>query len=389
MRTLTAPDRPAATDRPTARGRWIWAVSGLVTIAALSVPVAVIVTRAPDHGQGPPESAVPSRTVTVASTVTSLNVASYGSPIRVTTGPVRHVTVGESINYDPGNGAAPAVTDQVSGGRLTLAAPACATSDCSVAFTVTVPSGVAVTADSDGGNITVTDAAGASLDSGGGNVQASHINGPVYISAQGGGITVSGVTSLTGTSLDSGGGPIDASQINGPLTASGEGGSVTAANISSPTGTNLDSGGGPINATGIDGPLTVTAEGGSVTLNGLTGDLQADTGGGPFSGESVAAAKVSIIAEGGSAGLTFSTAPANVFVGTGGGPATLTFDRAPTTVTVNTEGGSATLNVPGSPYSVTADSEGGTQTVDVLTAPGARRSLNVSTGGGPLEIAPR
>lgn len=351
MRTLTALDRPAAIDRPAVRGRWIWAVSGLVTIAALSVPVAVIVTRGPDNGQRPPASAVPGRTVTVAATVTSLSVASYGSPIRVTAGPVRHVTVRESLYYDPANGAAPAVTDRVSDGRLTLAAPACAMSDCSVGFTVTVPSGIAVTADSDGGNITVTDAAGANLDAGGGSVQASHINGPLTISAQGGGISVADVTS--------------------------------------PTGTSLDSGGGPINATGIDGPLTVTAEGGSVTLNGLTGDLQADTGGGPFSGESVAAAKVSITAEGGSAGLTFSTAPANVFVGTGGGPATLTFDRAPTNVTVNTEGGSATLNVPGGPYSVTADSEGGTQTVEVPTAPGAQRSLTVSTGGGPLDIAPR
>ena len=105
-------------------------------------------------------------------------------------------------------------------------------------------------------------------------------------------------------------------------------------------------------------------------MNGLTGDLQADTGGGPFSGESVAAAKASVITEGGAVGLTLSTAPAYVFVGTGGGPATLTFDGAPTTVTVNTEGGSATLNVPGGPYSVAADSDGGSQTVDVLTAAG-------------------
>ena len=45
MRTLTAPDRAPAVDRPTARGRWIWTVSGLVTVAALSVPVTLIITR--------------------------------------------------------------------------------------------------------------------------------------------------------------------------------------------------------------------------------------------------------------------------------------------------------------------------------------------------------
>jgi hypothetical protein len=389
MRALTAPDRTPAVDRPTARGRWIWTVSGLVTVAALSVPVAVFITRQTDHGNPQNVTAASTRTVTVAARVTSLSVTSYGSPIQVTTGPVRHVTVQESISYDQGSGPAPDVTDQVSHGRLTLAAPACATSDCSVGFIVTVPSGATVAANSDGAPITVAGAAGASLDSGGGNVQASRIEGPLTISAQGGGITVAHVTSTTGTSLDSGGGPINASQVDGPLTVSAEGGSVTVNGVSSPTGTNLDSGGGPVNATGIDGPLTATAEGGSVTVNGLTGDLQADTGGGPFTGESVAAAKASVIAEGGAVGLTLSTAPAYVFVGTGGGPATLTFEGAPTTVTVNTEGGSATLNVPGGPYSVTADSEGGSQTVDVLTAPGAQRSLAVSTGGGPLEIVPR
>ena len=389
MRTLTAPDRPPAVDRPTARGRWIWAVSGLVTVAALSAPVAFIITRGPDNGTGQLVSAIPSRTVTVAATVTSLSVISYGSPIRVTTGPVRHVTVRESINYDPANGAPPAVTDPVSDGRLMLAAPACATSDCSVGFAVTVPSGIAVTADSGGGPITVAGAAGASLNFGGGSVQVGHIDGPLTISADGGGITASQVTTPTGTSLDSGGGPIYASQINGPLLVSGEGGSITVADVTAPTGTNLDSGGGPIQATGIDGPLTATGEGGGVTVNGLTGDLQADTGGGPFSGDFVTADLVRVITEGGGVGLTLSTAPAYLLVGSGGGPANVTFDAAPTAVTVSTDGGSATLNVPGGPFSVTADSDGGTQIVNVPTAPGAQRSLNVSTGGGPLEIAPR
>jgi len=390
MRALTAPDRPSAVDRPSSRGRWIWTVSGLVTVAALSVPVAFLITHGAGSGNGQIVSALPGRTLTVAATVTSLSVTSYGSPIQVTTGPVRHLTVRESINYSPANGPAPAVTDQVSDGRLTLAAPACANSDCSVGFTVTVPSSVAVTADSDGGAITVANAAGANLDSGGGSVQASHIDGPLTISADGGGITVWHVTSPTGTSLDSGGGPITASQVDGPLTASGQGGSITVANVSSPTGANLDSGGGPITATGIDGPLSAAAEGGGITVNGLTGDLQADTAGGPFSGESVAAGKVSVITEGGAAGLTVSTAPAYVFVDTGGGPATLTFGGAPTTVTVSTDGGSATLNVPGGPYSVAADSEGGGQTtVEVPTAPNAHRSLTVNSGGGPLEILPR
>ena len=389
MRALTAPGRPAAADRTSTRGRWIWTVMGLVTVAALGLPVALLITRGANNGNGQAVAATPSRTVTVAGAVTSLSVASYGSPIQVTTGPARHVTVTESIVYARGSNPLPVVTDQVSDGRLTLAAPACVTSDCSVGFAVTVPSSVSVTADSDGGAITVTNATGANLDSGGGPINATGIDGPLTASADGGSISVSHVTSATGTSLDSGGGPVNARQINGPLTASADGGSVTVSGVVSPTGTNLDSGGGPINATGIDSPLSATAGGGSITVNGLSGDLQADTGGGPFAGLALRTEKASVVSEGGSVGLTFSAAPAYVLAGTGGGPATLTFGAAPTAVTVTTDGGSANLNVPGGPYSVTADSEGGTQSVGIATAPAASRSLSVSTGGGPLDIAPR
>jgi len=288
------------------------------------------------------------RTLIVTQPVTSLSVESYGAPIQITAGPVHQVTVTEAISF-AGPGQAPAVTDAVSDRRLTLDAPACATTGCSVGFTVTVPAGVAVTAESDNGGIAVTGVAGANLDSGGGPVQASHVDGPLTISSEDGGITVSDVTA---------------------------------------PGVNLDSGGGPIQVGRVDGPLTLNSEDGGVSVNGLTGDLDADTGGGSFAG-SLAAGRASVLTEGGSAALTFSTAPAYVFVDTGGGPAQLTFDQPPTAVMVSTENGSASVSVPGGPYSVTADTEGGSQTVNVPTAPTTRRSLTVSTGGGPLEIVPR
>ena len=79
-------------------------------------------------------------TVTVTQPVTSLSVESYGAPIQVTAGPVHDVTVTEAISY-PGPGQAPTVTAAVSDRELTLAAPACADTDCSVGFTVTVPPG--------------------------------------------------------------------------------------------------------------------------------------------------------------------------------------------------------------------------------------------------------
>ena len=82
-------------------------------------------------------SAIPTRTVTITQPVTSLNVQSYGAPIQITTGSGPDVTVAEAISFS--GDTSPAVTAQVTGGQLTLAAPACAQSDCSVGFTVTLP----------------------------------------------------------------------------------------------------------------------------------------------------------------------------------------------------------------------------------------------------------
>ena len=390
MRTLTVTrwKGPPVTDRPAARGRWIWTLSGLATVGLLAWPVVVLISSAGNGGQGEFVTAAPTvnRTITVTQPVTSLSVDSYGAPIQITAGPVHHITVTEAITY-PGPGPAPAVTAAVSDRKLTLDASSCADTGCSVGFTLTVPPGVSVTAESEDGGIAVTGAAGANLDSGGGPVQASHIDGPLSVTSEDGGITVSDVSAPSGTNLDSGGGPVQASHIDGPLTIASEDGGITVSDVTAP-GVNLDSGGGPVQVGRVNGPLTVTSEGGGVTVDDLTGDLDADTGGGSFAG-TLAAGRASVLTEDGSAALTFSTAPAYVFVDTGGGPAQLTFDQPPTAVMLSTENGSATVSVPGGPYSVTAATEGGSQTVDVPTASAAHHSLTVSTGGGPLEIVPR
>ena len=362
MRTLTAPERPPGTDRPAARGRWIWTATGLATVALLAWPVIGLITRAGNGGQGDFVTAAPTltRTVTVSQPVTSLSVDSYGAPIQVAAGPVHHITVTETISY-PGPGPAPAVTAAVADRRLILDASSCADTGCSVGFAVTVPPGVSVTAESEDGGIAVTGVAGANLDSGGGPVQASHIDGPLSVTSEDGGITVSDVSAPSGTNLDSGGGPVQASHIDGPLTIASEDGGITISDVTAP-GVNLDSGGGPVQVGRVNGPLTVTSEDGSVTVNDLTGDLDADTGGGSFAG-TLAAGRATVLTEDGSAALTFSSAPAYVFVDTGGGPAQLTFDQPPTAVMLGTENGSATLTVPGGgPYLVTAASQGWSQT---------------------------
>jgi len=207
MRTLTAPDSPPAAGRPAARGRWIWTLTGLATVGLLAWPVVLLITSAGNSGQGDFVTASPTvtRTVTVTQPVASLSVESYGAPIQVTAGPVHQVTVTEAISYF-GRGQAPTVTAAVSGQTLTLDAPACATSGCSVGFTVIVPSAVAVTAESDNGGIAVSGVAGANLDSDGGPVQASHVHGPLSVTSEDGGITVADVSAPSGirSSLDGG-----------------------------------------------------------------------------------------------------------------------------------------------------------------------------------------
>jgi hypothetical protein len=389
MRALTIPVyRPPAPEPPPTRGRWIWVLSGLGTMALVAWPIAILISNAGDGGGQDYVMSNPTatRTVTISQPVTSLSVESYGGPIQVTAASVHHVTVTESLSY-LGPGPAPAVTAAVAAGRLTLSSADCADSGCMIGFTVTVPKGVAVDAESDNGGISVSGVAGANLDSEGGPVRASNIDGPVAISSENGSISVLGATAPGGINLDSGGGPVRASGIDGPLTISSEDGAIMASDVTAP-GVNLDSGGGPVTAGQVKAPLTVTSEDGNVDLNGVTGDVNVDTGGGSIAGD-VTAARASVLTEDGTATLSFDGAPGYVFLDTGGGSATLLFDRPPNTVLLTTDDGSASLSVPGGPYAVTASTEGASETIDVPTSPAAQRSITVSTGGGPLQIVPR
>ena len=310
-------------------GRWIWGLSGLVTIAALIIPGTRLITSAGQAEYVQPQS-IMTRAVTVPQPVTSLTVQSYGAPVQITAGPVRRVQITETIAYDSQAGGSvsvsaeptsakpvsggpvsvsakptsaqpvsggpvsgpPAVVQSVSGGRLSLGDPACAKADCSVSFALIVPADVTAT-----------------------------------VTTQGGPVSVSGIA-----------------------------------------GANLDSGGEQVRAVRIHGPLTVNTGGGPLQLDGLTGPLDADTGGGPLTAQNVASATTTVI--------------------TGGGDAWVAFAAAPDSVTVSTGGGSARLDVPGGPYALAADSGGGPQSVGIATDPAAHRSIAVSSGGGPLLVGP-
>jgi hypothetical protein len=286
--------------RPVARaGRWAWVLCGLVTAAALAFAGTRIIVSAgvrpvsaragAGHALRQITARILTRTVTVRQPVTSLNVHGYApGPIQVQAAPVTHVQITETIVWSTGP---PAVAQSVSGGRLSLADPACANDSCSVGFVVKVPPGVTVTA----------------------------VGGPLFIS---------------GTS-----------------------------------GANLDSEGTQVIVSHIQGPLNVSTYGGPLQINGMTGLLRADTGGGPVYADRVTAA--------------------TAVVSTSGGPVQVAFSAAPTSVTVSTGGGLVELSVPGGPYALTTNSDGAAQTIGIATSSAAHRSITVTTGGGPLIIGNR
>ena len=250
------------------RSRRFWALSGLITAAALAVPGANFVATAGDASN--PPSAAPvsmTRTVTVPQPVTSVTVLSYGAPVQVTAGSVRRVRVTETASVPPDIGPV-SVTQSVAGGRLVLADPACSSSGlpCSVSFTLVVPSGVTVTAVTDGGPLTVSGVAGADLDSGGGPVSATRIAGPLTVRTSGGPLLIDGLT-----------GPLDADTSSGPVAAQGLG-SATAS-------ITTDGGNAQLAFTAAPDSLTVSTDSGLATLTVPGGPyaLTADTNGGPES----------------------------------------------------------------------------------------------------------
>ena len=248
-----------------AGGRWIWALSGLLTAVALIVSGARLAGAShndPLHIQDQSAQTSVTRTLTVAQAVTSLDVQSYGAPVRVTTGPVRHVQVTETISYDPYLGGPPPVTKTVSGGRLLLTDPACGDEvDCKVSYALTVPPGLSVTAVTNGGALFISGTAGANLDSGGGTVRAMQINGPLIVTTGGGPLVVTGLDGPLRADTD--GGPLAASGVDAPtVTVSTYGGDAQIAFAAAPDSVSITTGGGPAVLTVPGGPYALTADSG-------------------------------------------------------------------------------------------------------------------------------
>jgi hypothetical protein len=271
-----------------ARGRLLWGVAGLAVTAALAIPGGWLITFAGVHQGLPPQRTV-TRVFTVSQPVTTLNVQSSGAPVQVTAGPVHQVQITEAISYDPQQSGLPAAAaPSVSDGILTLGEADCQEyPDCSIGFAVTVPPGVGVAAETQGGSLTVSGASGANLDSGGANVVAQGITGHLIVTTGGGSLAVSG--------------------LNGPLVADTGGGPLLARGIDAAATTVITDGGGAwIRFAAVPDGVFVSTEGGPATLTVPGGPyaLIASTYGAP---ESVRIA-------------TDPAASRSITVTTGGGP---------------------------------------------------------------------
>lgn len=267
-----------------ARGRRVWALAGLAVAASLAVPGGWLITSAGvDRSAWPPLTVT--RVVTVPRPVTTVDVQSLGAPVRVTAGPVDRVRITERINYDPQDGPPPAVPRSVSHGILTLTEPACV---CRVGFTVTIPAGVGVAADTAGGPLTVSGAAAANLDSGGGPVRATGISGPLVVTTDSGALTLSGLTGPL--QADTGGGALLAQGIgSATATITTGGGAARIGFTKAPDGLFVSTAGGLAALTLPAGPYALTARSyGGPEAVGIATDpaaarsITVTTGGGPL-----------------------------------------------------------------------------------------------------------
>lgn len=277
-------------------GRWVWAVSGLVAAAALAIPGTRLLDLGGVPWHQPPPAAVTTRTMTVPQPVTSLIVQSYGSSVWVSAGQVSRVQVSERIVYDPHGGEPPAVSESVSGGRLRLGDPACADANCSVDFTVTVPSGITVTVDTQGGPADVAGIAGGSVDTSGGSARIAQVTGLLTVSTGGGPALLTGVAGPL--RIDTSGGALTARGISAATASVSTGGGPAAVTFSAaPHTVRLDTDGGPATLRVPGGPYALTADSdGGPELIGIATDPAArpsiaiSTGGGPLQLEPAPAA---------------------------------------------------------------------------------------------------
>ncbi|CAK7280288.1 DUF4097 family beta strand repeat-containing protein [Streptomyces misionensis] len=112
--------------------------------------------------------------------------------------------------------------------------------------------------------------------------------------------------------------------------------------------------------------LSLHSGGGTVHLDGVSGGVDASTGGGEVKAEDLAAGH-----------LTASS---------GGGAINASWSKAPDDVDVNAKGGNVTLHVPDSGYQVSASTTLGSKKVDVKTDSSSERHIKARTFAGDVKV---
>lgn len=230
-------------------GRWVWAVSGLATALVLTVPALRLVTHSSPTAAFPGRAEV--RTFAVPQKISSVDVVSDGSPVRITAGNVPRVQV--TIAYHSKAGV-PAGPGTVSGGRLTLSDAGCDGGGwCADAFTLTVPRGISADVSTRGGPATVSGLSGTlRADTGGGPLNAQDLASADVSVTTGGGPAALGFRAAPRTvAVSSAGGPARIRVPGGPyaLNADSGGGPETASVAADPAAGRallISTGGGPL-----------------------------------------------------------------------------------------------------------------------------------------------
>jgi Putative adhesin len=205
--------------------------------------------------------------------------------------------------------------------------------NCNVNATLDVPARTPVTLSSDGGDIAV-----------------SGFASNLALSAGGGNLTVSNLTSTT-LLLDTGGGDVTASGLSGAIQIGTEGGNISANGLAGPT-MRLDTGGGDLNGSGFTGDLTVSTSGGNVDANAVTSQ--------------------------------------HTYVQSGGGDVTLVFTKPPQNLQIGASGGNVNVILPsgGTRYDISANAQGGNLNIpSTLTSSTSHNTITINSGGGDITIS--
>ncbi|MDG6102701.1 hypothetical protein Daura_41720 [Dactylosporangium aurantiacum] len=184
----------------------------LAALLALAAPTALAGCGGADPSPGadtgrPGAQQTATNTFEVKDDVSVVDIDSAGGAITVKVGAAATIKVTEVSTFKADK---PGRKQSVDGGELTLASTGCASGDCSIAYTVEIPSTLSVRLDSAGGAITLSGLTGIiDVSTDGGALKGDGLAPPELTARTGGGAVEVAVTQAPDrVDVDSGGGDV-------------------------------------------------------------------------------------------------------------------------------------------------------------------------------------